>query len=219
MTVRGHGRVADLYGLFTPVDVPQSRHDLRHHDVTGVLADQPQREDSVVPEVLHDEAGGQLLVRARAQAVHDLQELPDVVDAGGGEHHVPQPGGEGGASQERDEDQPEPHEDVDLLVEEVDGQHALHAVAVVVGHLADLEVAHGHPGEAARGRPLRARHQVLQHLEPVQVVVRRQEGVQHEELADGVGDVQHLHHDVHRQQVVPVAPPAQDGQLGGQDVA
>ena len=151
MTVRGHGGVADLYGLFTPVDVPQSGHDLRHHDVTGVLAYEAQREHTVVPQVLHNETRGQLLVGARAQAVHDLEELSDVVDAGGGEHHVPQPRGKGGASQERHEHQPEPQEDVDLLVEQVDGQHALHAVAVVVGHLADLEVAHGDARESPGG--------------------------------------------------------------------
>ena len=172
-----------------------------------------------MPQVLHDEARGQLLVRAGAQAIHDLEELADKVDARGGEDHVPQPGREGVASQQRHEDQPEPQEDVDLLVEQVDGQHALHAVAVVVGHLAYFEVAHGDAWEAARGRPLRARGQVLQHLEAVQVVVRRQEGVQHEQLPNGVADVQHLHQEVDGQQKIAVAPAAQNRQLCRQDMA
>ena len=169
-------------------------------------------------QVLHGEPGRQLLVRPRAQAVHDLEELADVVYPGGWEDHVPKPGHEAVTGEHGDEHEPEPHEDVDLLVEEVDGQDALHAVVVLVAHLPDVEVTHSHPREPLGGRPVLAHDQVFDHLEPVQVVVRGQEGVQHEQLADSVGDVEDLHGQVGGHQVVPVPPAAQQRQLRRQDV-
>ena len=45
------------------------------------------------------------------------------------------------------ENEPEPEEDVDFLVEEVEGESALYGIAVVVAEAADVEVAHGDSGE------------------------------------------------------------------------
>jgi len=53
----------------------------------------------------------------------------------------PQPAYEAAGRGDGDEREPEPHERVDLLVEEVDWQHALHCVRVVAAHPPQLEVA------------------------------------------------------------------------------
>ena len=56
--------------------------------------------------------------------------------------------------EERHGEQPEPEEEEDLLVEQIDGQHALDRVAVHVGLLTDAEVALRDAGEAKGGGPV-----------------------------------------------------------------
>ena len=131
---------------------------------------------------------------------------------------MPEPRDEAVAGEDGHEHEPEPHEDVDLFVEEVDGQHALDAVVVLVAHLTNIEVTHGHSGKPLGRRPVLAHDEVLDDLEPVQVVIRGQEGVQHEQLAYTVRDVEHLHGEIGGHQVIPVASPAEQRQLGRQDV-
>ena len=77
-----------------------------------------------------------------------------------GDAEEPVDGAEGG--RQDDEDDPEPEEQVDALVEEVDGQNALYGVTVdVVAELAHLEVTHGDPRETRRLGPLLVAGQVL----------------------------------------------------------
>ena len=77
-----------------------------------------------------------------------------------------------------DEDEPEPDEQEDLLVEEVDGQDALDRVAMNVGLLTDLEIAQRHAWEALRERPVkgggsgRRLEQFAGHRQSVDVVLR-----------------------------------------------
>ena len=53
-----------------------------------------------------------------------------------------------------DEQQPEPDEQKDLFVEQIDGQNTLDGVAVDVRLLADLEVAERDAWKAIRQRPV-----------------------------------------------------------------
>ena len=59
---------------------------------------------------------------------------------------VDDPGDEVDEGGHENSEQPEPEEEVDLLVEHVDHQDTLHRVAVLVTQHSDLEVAHGHSG-------------------------------------------------------------------------
>ena len=52
------------------------------------------------------------------------------------------------------EDEPEPDENKDLLVEEVDGEDTLHGVSVDVAELTHVEVTQRDPREAFRGGPV-----------------------------------------------------------------
>ena len=196
LLVDGYGGLGLLAGLglrLVLVHLPHLVHQVGDHQVRGVLGDDPHDEHAVVPQVLLGELGAQLLVEARVKLVVDLQVLLDVGRAVALEDDAVQPGGQVDAGEEGDQHQPEPDEDEDLLVEEVDGQHALHGPRLDVLQLADAEVAERDAGEARRLLPGVRLAQLGQHLEAVHVVVRGQEGVQDEELGDHVGSVQHLH--------------------------
>ena len=120
-----------------------------------------------------------------------------------GDAHEPVDEAEGRAQD--DEHDPEPEEQVDALVEEVDRQHALHGVPVdVVAELPHLEVAHRDAGEARRLRPLLVLGQVPQHGDAVPVEVGRQEEVHEDQLQQRVAEVDEFRHHVQHRQVVAV---------------
>ena len=120
-----------------------------------------------------------------------------------GDAHEPVDGAEGRA--QNDEHDPEPEEQVDALVEEVDRQHALHGVAVdVVAELTHLEVAHRDAGEARRLRPLLILRQVFQHGDAVPVEIGRQEEVHEDQLQQGIAEVNDFGQHVQHRQVVAV---------------
>jgi hypothetical protein len=94
-----------------------------------------------------------------------------------------------------DEDQPEPDEKEDLLVEEIDGKDALDSVAVYVAKTADLHVAECRAGKqtGVDGRPVAAEGEgVLDEVDAEGVVGRVEEVVENEELANGVEQVDDL---------------------------
>ena len=115
---------------------------------------------------------------------------------------------------QRQEDVPEPDEDEELLVEQVDGQRALHDVLVHARLVPDLELAQRHARKPLRVQPVlaadqpasscrhshtyfqfpreRAADQLFDDVDAVEVVVDLEEGVEEEELADGVGEVHEL---------------------------
>ena len=125
---------------------------------------------------------------------------------------------------ECEEDIPEPDEDEQLLVEQVDRQRALHDVLVHAGLVADLELAQRHARKPLRVRPVLAADRIgadpvpvrssfprqvaalprglqqflaadelFDDVDAVEVVVDLEEGVEQEQLADGVGEVHELH--------------------------
>lgn len=92
-----------------------------------------------------------------------------------------------------DQTQPEPNENEDLLVEQVDGQRALNGVAMVVlAERAYDEVAHGDARKTRRLPEVLALEQVVDHLEAVDVEVGSEERVEQEELAAHVTHVEQL---------------------------
>ena len=105
-----------------------------------------------------------------------------------------------------DQDEPEPEEDVDVLVVEVDGQDALDGVRMDVDHVlaADLEVAERDARErdVALLGPVAVLDEAARHVEPERVVLGREDGVEGEQLADDVADVEHLGDEEQHEQVV-----------------
>jgi len=205
--------------------VPQSGDDVGYDEIGRVLGDQLQDEDAVLAEVrLREDGGGLSVTVARPiVAVGDLQMSPDVDDPTVPEGDRPQPARDADDRGGGDAGQPEPKKGVDLLVEEVDGQDALDRVSVNGAHLPDFEVAQRHArkpsnddavggsdrGAAASPDPTTSR-QVDQDLHAVRAVVGGQEGVEQEDLADGVGEVEQLRHDVQHQEIVAVAIAAEE---------
>ena len=110
------------------------------------------------------------------------------------------------------EDDPEPDEDEDDLVEEVHREGALYGVAVNVSKLAHLDVAEGDARKPVRGGPVLAAEHALHHVETVLVVlINPEEPVQEEQLTQGVGHVQQLDEQVAEDEVPPVETPTQGG--------
>jgi len=103
------------------------------------------------------------------------------------------------------EREPEPEENEDLLVEEVYRKDALDGVSVHVAHLADLEVAERNARKPHRADvPRLAGDEVSYHLDAVDIVIRAEEEVQHEELEDKVGEVEDLGGHVEGEEIVAV---------------
>ncbi len=105
-----------------------------------------------------------MVVRDVAEAIVDLQVALDEGQARrAGE--CEQPGEERVDGQGGNHEQPEPDEDEDLLVEQIDGQRALDCVLVVVlAESADGEVAHGDARETRRLPEVLVLHQIADDL-------------------------------------------------------
>ena len=199
----------DTAVVLTPLEViPQCGHDLAHHHLIRILADEAEHKHAVLPQIVFTKRAEQLLVKLFAtEPIHELQVLFEETYAIPGQR-VPDPQKEavyGGAC---DVDEPEPNEYENLLVEQVDGQRALHHVVVyVVAEEAHLEMAHGdarEPGrlDHLRRLALRRTEQVPYDLDAEQAVFIAQEFVEQKELRDDVADEQELGEQVDGEQVV-----------------
>jgi len=102
------------------------------------------------------------------------------------------------------EDEPEPEEDEQLFVEEVDGERTLKDVAVHAWLVPDLELAERDAREAIGVAPVLAAHQFLDDVQPVHLVVDLEEGVEQEQLPHGVYDVRYLDEYVAGDEVIAV---------------
>ena len=191
--------------------VPQRADELGDGDSIGVVPDQTQNEDAILLQILVDEVVAFLRVTsAVAQSLHQTQVLLHVAMTIALEDTTQRPGEEREAGDGGDEDHPEPNEQVDLLVEEVDRQHALHRVALHVAQTTHLEVAHGDAREALRFRPVFAVRQRLDDVDTVRAELVTQERVQCEQLQDDVRNVDELAEEIQRHQVVALTSAAQD---------
>ena len=217
------------------VVLPQLAHNLGDDQVAGVRGEHAHDEHAVVLEIGEREVAHEtpllaaslrqqrrccLVVvvvvavviavgveaRRRRQCVEMASHEPELVVAAEQAHA---PGDVVGGGGERQHAQPEPHEDVDDLVEEVDAQHALHRPVVRVAHLAYLEVAEGDARKVTQLVPLLATQQHADDLDAERVVVVANERVEHEQLTHRVGQPQRLHEHVQDDEVVaePLARP------------
>ena len=198
--------IASLYEWSALIILPQSVHEFCDHDTVRVEPDQPQDKHPVLSQVVLREVGRQLLVAVAVEFLHHAQVFLDVADAIAADGELEQPCGDVGRGEHRQHHHPEPDEDVDLLVEQIDGEDTLHRVAMVVAQATRREVAHGDAGKLRRHGPvLLTGHQVADHRESVHVIIRAQERVQHEELAQHVDDVEDLGDQVEDDQIVAVS--------------
>jgi len=182
------------------------------------VPDEVQHEDAVLAQVVLDELDGDALVLIAVELVHQLEVLLDVpmsVDPYGDAEHPEEHRADGDRG---DEYHPEPDEEEDLLVEEVDRQHALDGVALHVAEPTDLEVAHGDAGETRRHRPVVAGDHLFQNVDAVDVEALVEEGVEDEQLADDVDDVEQFDEQVERDEIVAAPTAAQEADGSGETV-
>ena len=101
---------------------------------------------------------------------------------------------------------PEPNEREYLLVEQVDGQHALHRVPVAhlgVAHLAYPEIAHAYLGKDARACvPALAVQDLVKQLEAKLVKLMAEQQIQQKHLTNAVGYERQLDEQIEHHQVV-----------------
>ena len=108
-------------------------------------------------------------------------------------------------AKESDKKHPEPEEEVDLLVVEVDRENALDRILLRIAEVlaANLEVAERDPreGYVAVLRPVGLGDDVAYYIVAERVVLRAEDVVEHEQLADDVRDVADLREEEQDQQV------------------
>jgi len=134
--------------------------------------------------------------------------MPHVTVAVDAKRNTGHPRAQRQGCQRGDRRQPEPDEEKDLLVEEVDRQDALDRVALHVGQPADAEVAERHARKPRRRGPVRSLHHRPQNLDAEQVEVLAEEEVEREQLADDVDEEKQLDGQVDGDQVVAMATTA-----------
>jgi len=109
------------------VVVPQSRDDVSHYQIGGVLGYKFEHEDAVLSQVALGETARHLAVTLRTssavgtQSSHDLEILTDVASTTALRQQHPGPADQTQRRQSTKQSQPEPQHQVDLLAEEVDG--------------------------------------------------------------------------------------------------
>ena len=117
------------------------------------MTNKTQHENTILTQVLVYEVSCHLLV-ALPNLVHQTEMLPDVAVAVTAEGHTHDPGQEAEAGQSGHEHHPEPNKQVYLLVEEIDGQNALHRVTLNVTQPSHVEVAHRDSRKSSRFSPI-----------------------------------------------------------------
>ena len=134
------------------------------------------------------------------------QMVPDELDPVWEEHEPEHPNEEADDAGNEDKDHPEPEEEVDLLVVQVNRQDALDRVGLGVGQILtpDGKVAVGDPreGDGAALRPVVRRHHVLEEIEAERIESDTENLVQDEELSENVGYVEHLGNDEDDDEVI-----------------
>jgi len=144
----------------------------------------------------------------RADPVHQKQVLLDIPDAIHPERRPYRPDDQRCGRCGGDESEPEPQEEKDLLVEEVDREDALHGVALHGAETSYPKVAHRHAWEPLRHGPIGTGHDGADHLDAVEVKVLAEEEVESEELYNGVGNEEQFDAEVHGGEIVALATAA-----------
>ena len=171
-----------------------------------VGGDDLKDEHHVGLEVLVGEVVERSLLLAVLDAAEDAHVLLDIGASLGRNAVVGHKRDEVDERERAEYDKPEPEDDVDLLREQVDGEHTLHRVEVIAAELAYLEVAVSDLGKVVVADHVEAVGHALENLEAEQVVVLDAEQLGHEEeLAEHVGQVDELAEYVEYDEVVAEA--------------
>jgi len=142
------------------------------------------------------------------ESTHQTQVMSHVAMAVDVERNASDPRTQRQRRQRRHRRQPEPDEQKDLLVEQVDRQDTLDRVTLHVGQPPDAEVAERHSRKPRRSRPVVPGHHRPQNLDAEQVEILTEEQVQSEELADDVDEEKQLDGQVDCDQVVAMTTTA-----------
>ncbi len=142
----GRRAVVHQQSVFSDVDIPQPREYFRRHHLPSISGDHPQNEHSILFEILCRESARSGFCLTVDTIKRD-QLPPDECGLRPAVGRASQPLEKAEYGDHGDQHEPEPDEDEDLLVEKVDGQHALHGVVVNVPELSYLEVTECHSRE------------------------------------------------------------------------
>jgi len=134
------------------VVVPHSAQNLPGHHFAHVHAYQPDDEHPVPSQIVLGELGQ--YPRLALRRVEGAQLLADVLDLPGPVQRPEQPREEIGEADQRQADVPEPDEQKDLLVEEVNGQRALDDVVVQPRLASNRKLAERDARKPLRLRPI-----------------------------------------------------------------
>jgi len=140
-----------------------------------VHANESDDEHTVTTQVVLGELGQYAGLALRR--VESAQLLAEVLDVAGPVQRPEQPAQRVDGRYERQEDVPEPDEDEELLVEQVDRQSTLDDVLVDARLVSHLKLAQSHARETFRVRPVLATDQLFDDVDAVEVVVDLEEGV------------------------------------------
>lgn len=119
-------------------------------------------------------------------------------------HHAPyKPNQESQNAAYQNKHHPEPEEDINLLIEEIQGQSTLYGISMYIAQASHFEVAHGHPREDDPWRvmPVVVSPGAFQDVQPIVMKSGAEDVVQEKELEEDVGDVQDLGHHVQDDQI------------------
>lgn len=182
------------------------------------MSDEPQDEHSILAKIILDERGDLLFVGIPLDLVHETKVLLDVAMAIHTERASQRPCQETEAGESSDENHPEPQEQVDFLVEQIDGENALDGVALHVSKATHLEVAHGHTREAWRRGPVFSVGERPHHVNSIQMEIGSKKSVKSEKLSDDVGDEDQLAEEVEHRKVVSIATTADQAARTGDEM-
>jgi len=194
------------HSTFRTVVVPQAAQYLASSDVSDVQPDHPDDEQAVASKIVLRELCEDS--RRPLCRVEGAQPPPHVLYLPSPVQRPEQPGQKVADGDDGHEYQPEPEENEDLLVEEVDGQRALYDVLVDAGLVTDSELAQCDAWKVLQSSPVQVTNQPLDDVQPVQAVFGSDERGDDEDLRDGVGSVDHLDDDVARDEIVAVVAAA-----------
>ena len=191
------------------VVVPELADELRGRDGVGVVTHHPEHENSILFQVIFDELRQGLLLRGVfPDLVHEGEVLLDVPSSVVAVEEPEHPVDDGEGHDGSRECEPEPDEQVNLLVEEIDRKDALDGVPLDVSEPPDLEVAHGDPREPVGGGLILSHEHVSDGVESVHVEILPEEKVECEELTEDGDEEQELAEEVEGGQVVAPLPSA-----------
>ena len=166
------------------------------------MTNKAQYKNTILTQVLVYESSCHLLVAIPFDLVHQTKMLPDVAVTITAEGHTHDPGQQAEAGQSSHEHHPEPNKQVYLLVEEIDGQNALHRVALNVTQPSHVEVAHRDSWKSSRFSPINTLRQRFDHFYTVEMEIRAEKSIQQEQLTDNVYNEDDLGEYVEDDQVV-----------------